>query len=140
MRMPALREPLTEKIRRATMAPRIWSEASCPNDRDHRPGEHPYPYGQMLPIVPPEHPPITEMDYRNVEPLPLFKIRPPKGAPNAAVVLMDQSCYADPEMFGGRIRTPTLERLAQNGLAYPNFQVNAACSPTRTALLTGGMP
>ncbi len=43
-------------------------------------------------------------------------------------------------MFGGRIRTPTLERLAQNGLAYPNFQVNAACSPRRTALLTGGMP
>ena len=50
---------------------------------------------------------------------------------------MDQSCYADPETFGGRIRTPTLERLARNGLAYPNFKVNSACSPTRTAVLTG---
>ena len=39
---------------------------------------------------------------------------------------MDQSCYADPQMFGGRIRTPTLERLAKNGLTYTNFNVNAA--------------
>ena len=71
------------------------------------------------------------MDYRKVDPPPLFKIRPPKGAPNVVIVLMDQSCYADPEMFGGRIRTPTLERLAKNGLTYTNFKVNAACSPTR---------
>ena len=37
---------------------------------------------------------------------------------------MDQSCYADPEMFGGRINTPTFERLAKNGLTYTNFHVN----------------
>ena len=77
------------------------------------------------------------MDYRKVDPPPLFKIRPPKGAPNVVIVLMDQSCYADPQMFGGRIRTPTLERLAKNGLTYTNFKVNAACSPTRASLLTG---
>ena len=49
------------------------------------------------------------------KPPPLFRVRPPEGAPNVVIVLMDQSCYADPEMFGGRIRTPTLERLARTG-------------------------
>ena len=67
-----------------------------------------------------------------------IRIRPPSGAPNVVIVLFDQSCYADPQIFGGRIRTPTLERLAtKRALTYTNFKVNAACSPTRTALLTG---
>ena len=101
------------------------------------PGESPYWYGQSIPMVPPGQPPITEMDYRKVDAPPLFRVRPPEGAPNVVIVLMDQSCYADPEMFGGRIRTPTLERLAANGVTYANFKVNAACAPTRTALLTG---
>ena len=95
------------------------------------PGESPYAYGQSLPMVSPGQPPITEMDYRKADPPPLFRVRPPAGAPNVVIVLMDQSCYADPEMFGGRIRTPTLERLAANGVTYPNFKVNAACAPTR---------
>ena len=101
------------------------------------PGENPYLCGQSIPMIPPGQPPITEMDYRKVDPPPLFRVRPPAGAPNVVVVLMDQSCYADPEMFGGRIRTPALERLAKGGVTYPNFKVNAACAPTRTALLTG---
>ena len=32
------------------------------------PGENPYQYGQALPILPPDQPPITEMDWRKVEP------------------------------------------------------------------------
>src|SRR5215471_17354709 len=99
------------------------------------PGDNPYQYGQSLPILPPEQTPITEMDWRKAEPPPLFQIRPPKGAPNVVIVLFDQSCYADSKMFGGRIRTPTFERLAKNGLTYTNFHVNALCSPTRAALL-----
>ena len=53
------------------------------------------------------------------------------------IVLMDQWSYADPSTFGGPIRTPTLDRLAANGVTYTNFHVNALCSPTRSALLTG---
>ena len=58
------------------------------------PGEDPYLYGQSIPMMPPGQPPITEMDYRKVDPPPLFRVRPPEGAPNVVIVLMDQSCYA----------------------------------------------
>ena len=88
------------------------------------PGDNPYQYGQSLPILPPEQPPITEMDWRKVEPPPLFKLRPPKGAPNVVIVLMDQSCYADPQTFGGRIRTPTLD----------GWRRTASRTPTSTSM------
>ncbi|HKQ43967.1 MAG TPA: arylsulfatase [Rhizomicrobium sp.] len=91
----------------------------------------------MLPIQPPKIAPITEPDYRKVPLPPRFEVKPPKGAPNVVIVLMDQLCYADPEGMGGPIKMPTFDRLAKNGLIYTNFHVNALCSPTRGALLTG---
>ncbi|MCX5390552.1 arylsulfatase [Streptomyces sp. NBC_00094] len=93
--------------------------------------------GEVLPFPEPQYEPITEPDYRRVNPPPRQDIRPPKGAPNIVIVLMDQLAYADPSTFGGQIRTPTLDRLAENGLTYTNFHVNALCSPSRMALLTG---
>src|SRR6185437_1519058 len=42
-----------------------------------------------------------------------------------------------PSTFGGVIPTPTLDRIAANGLRYPNFHTTSLCSPTRTALITG---
>src|SRR3712207_8296867 len=39
--------------------------------------------------------------------------------------------------FGGPCRTPTFERLAEDGLRYTRFHTTALCSPTRQALLTG---
>ena len=47
-----------------------------------------------------------------MKPPPRFEVRPPAGAPNVVIVLMDQLSYADPATFGGPIRTPTLDRLA----------------------------
>jgi arylsulfatase A-like enzyme len=93
--------------------------------------------GEVLPIEPPSRPPITEIDYRKVPPPKRFEVKPPKGAPNVIIVLMDQLSYADPTTFGGPIRMPTLDRLAKDGLTYTNFHVNALCSPTRISLLTG---
>lgn len=93
--------------------------------------------GEVLPIPAPKREPITEIDYRKVTPPPRFEVKPPKGAPNVVIVLMDQLCYADPATFGGPIRMPTLDKLAKNGLTYTNFHVNALCSPSRVALLTG---
>lgn len=61
----------------------------------------------------------------------------PDGAPNVLIVLIDDAGFGGPDTFGGAIRTPTLSRLAQNGLAYNRFHVTAVCSPTRAALLTG---
>jgi arylsulfatase len=61
----------------------------------------------------------------------------PDGAPNVLVVLIDDAGFGGPDTFGGAIRTPTLTRVAQNGLTYNRFHVTAVCSPTRAALLTG---
>ncbi len=93
--------------------------------------------GEVLPIPPPRYEPVSEPDWRRVSPPERFEVRPPMGAPNVLIVLMDQFSYADPSTFGGPIRTPNLDRLAAGGLTYPNFHVNALCSPTRMALLTG---
>ncbi|OBI85184.1 arylsulfatase [Mycobacterium asiaticum] len=61
----------------------------------------------------------------------------PAGAPNVLIVLIDDAGFGGPDTFGGGIHTPSLSRIAQNGLAYNRFHVTAVCSPTRAALLTG---
>jgi arylsulfatase len=61
----------------------------------------------------------------------------PKGAPNILLVLLDDVGYGAASTFGGPINTPTLERLAKNGLKYTNFHTTALCSPTRAALIMG---
>lgn len=61
----------------------------------------------------------------------------PDNAPNVLIVLIDDAGFGGPDTFGGGIHTPTLSRIAQNGLIYNRFHVTAVCSPTRAALLTG---
>jgi arylsulfatase A-like enzyme/uncharacterized membrane protein len=63
--------------------------------------------------------------------------RPPKGAPNVLVVLIDDAGFGNPETFGGPISTPAMNRVRDMGLTYNRFHVTAICSPTRAALLTG---
>jgi arylsulfatase len=61
----------------------------------------------------------------------------PKGTPNILLVLLDDVGFGWPSAFGGMVRMPTAERLANNGLKYNQFHTTALCSPTRAALLTG---
>jgi arylsulfatase len=61
----------------------------------------------------------------------------PANAPNVVVILIDDVGFGASSALGGPINTPTFERLAQNGLRYNSFHMNALCSPTRAALLTG---
>ena len=68
---------------------------------------------------------------------PIAQVRPPKGAPNVLVVLIDDVGFGASSAFGGPCATPTAERLAGNGLKYNRFHTTALCSPTRAALLTG---
>jgi arylsulfatase A-like enzyme len=63
--------------------------------------------------------------------------RAPAGAPNILLVLIDDTGFGNPSTFGGPIQTPTLDRLAEQGLRYNRFHVAALCSPTRAALLSG---
>jgi arylsulfatase len=68
---------------------------------------------------------------------PISPVRPPAGAPNVLVVLMDDVGFGASSAFGGPCDAPTAERLASNGLKYNRFHTTALCSPTRAALLTG---
>jgi arylsulfatase A-like enzyme len=68
---------------------------------------------------------------------PIEPLRPPEGAPNVLVVLIDDCGFGAASAFGGPCATPTAERLAENGLKYNRFHTTALCSPTRQALLTG---
>src|SRR6059036_849139 len=68
---------------------------------------------------------------------PIEPLRPPKGAPNVLIVLLDDVGFAASSAFGGPCQTPNFENLAGNGLKYNRFHTTALCSPTRQALLTG---
>jgi arylsulfatase A-like enzyme len=68
---------------------------------------------------------------------PIPQVRPPKGAPNVLIVLIDDVGFGASSTFGGPCQTPTLEKLAAGGLKYTRFHTTALCSPTRQALLTG---
>jgi arylsulfatase A-like enzyme len=62
---------------------------------------------------------------------------PPKGAPNILLIMTDDVGFSAPSTFGGVIPTPTLDRIARDGLRYTNFHSTSLCSPTRAALITG---
>jgi arylsulfatase len=64
-------------------------------------------------------------------------ITAPPGAPNVLLVLIDDVGFGATSITGGPISAPALDRLAHEGLRYNNFHVNALCSPTRAALLSG---
>jgi arylsulfatase A-like enzyme len=68
---------------------------------------------------------------------PIEPLRPPDGAPNVLVILLDDVGFGASSAFGGPCSTPTAERLAANGLKYNRFHTTALCAPTRQALLTG---
>jgi len=77
------------------------------------------------------------MDARNVDNPPIFSIKPPEGAPNVVIVLIDDIGFGATTPFGGAIETPTFERLANEGLRFNSFHTTALCSPTRASLLSG---
>ncbi len=68
---------------------------------------------------------------------PISQLRPPKGAPNVLVILIDDVGYGASSTFGGPCHTPNADRLAKGGLKYRRFHTTALCSPTRQAFLTG---
>jgi len=63
--------------------------------------------------------------------------RPPAGAPNVVLVVLDDLGFGQLGCFGSDIETPTIDGLARDGLRFNRFHVTALCSPTRACLLTG---
>ena len=64
-------------------------------------------------------------------------IVPPKGAPNVLLIMTDDQGYGITSTFGGVIPTPAMDRIAQMGLRYTQFNSTALCSPSRAAIITG---
>jgi arylsulfatase A-like enzyme len=57
--------------------------------------------------------------------------------PNIVIILGDDLGFADMGSFGGEIKTPNLDSLANDGVRFTDFYTHASCSPTRSMLLTG---
>jgi arylsulfatase A-like enzyme len=93
----------------------------------------------ILPIGDARHVGLTTYDAKDPDTKfpPIEPLRPPKGAPNVLIVLLDDVGFAASSAFGGVISTPTAERLAEGGLKFNRFHTTALCSPTRQAMLTG---
>jgi len=94
---------------------------------------------EVLPI--PDIKPVASTTYDAKDPEtkypPIRDLRPPTGAPNVLIVLLDDVGFGASSAFGGPCYTPTAERLAAAGLRYNRFHTTALCSPTRAALLSG---
>jgi arylsulfatase A-like enzyme len=91
----------------------------------------------VLPIQPPPPTVITTMDARDATKPERFEIKAPEGSPNVVIVLIDDIGFGATEPFGGGIKTPTFDRLADEGLRFTRFHTTALCSPTRASLLSG---
>jgi Sulfatase len=61
--------------------------------------------------------------------------------PNIVVILMDNLGYGEVGVYGGGITrgapTPRIDRLAAEGPRLTNFNVEAQCTPSRSAIITG---
>ncbi len=60
--------------------------------------------------------------------------------PNIVLVLVDDMGWSNIGCYGGMVETPTLDRLAEDGLRFNQFYNSARCCPTRATLMTGLHP
>jgi len=94
---------------------------------------------EVLPI--PDRKPVGLTTYDAKDPdtkfPPIRQLRPPAGAPNVLIILLDDVGFGASSAFGGPCQTPTAEKLAGKGLKYSRFHTTALCSPTRAAMLAG---
>jgi arylsulfatase len=97
------------------------------------------PARTVLPIPHRAHVGLTTYDAKDPDTSfpPIESVRPPVGAPNVLIVMIDDCGFGASSAFGGPCHTPNTERIAANGLKFNRFHTTALCSPTRAALLTG---
>jgi hypothetical protein len=91
----------------------------------------------ILPLPDPRFKGRIGSTYVDSEPDIISLRTPPRGAPNVLLVLLDDVGFGQTSTFGGPANTPTLQKLADEGLRYNRFHTTALCSPTRAALLSG---
>jgi arylsulfatase A-like enzyme len=128
---PAKKSPPKKAATKRPAAKHAGAVAGPPN-APHLAREH-------LPIPDAKHVGLTTYDAKdpNTKYPPITMLRPPTGAPNVLIVLIDDVGFGASSAFGGPCQTPVAERLAANGLKLNRFHTTALCSPTRQAMLTG---
>ena len=62
------------------------------------------------------------------------------SAPNIVVIFADDLGWNDVGYHGSRIKTPSIDSLANDGLELDRYYAHPVCSPTRAAFLTGRSP
>ena len=99
-------------------------------------------YGQeVLPF--PEPPMGGKVGPTMQESVHKWRVEPrhlPADAPNILIVMLDDAGFGQADTFGGEIHTPTLSRLAEQGIAYNRFHTVAMSSPTRGSRTTPSTP
>jgi arylsulfatase len=95
---------------------------------------------EVLPIAPAPFAGKIAPEAANATPAWSPAVEAPASAPNVLLIMTDDVGFGASSTFGGPVPTPNLDRLAQRGLRYNNFNTTAICSPSRAALLTGRNP
>jgi arylsulfatase A-like enzyme len=93
----------------------------------------------VLPIPERRHVGATTYDAKDPETSfpPIVPLRPPAGAPNVLLILLDDVGFGASSPFGGRCRHRRLSSWPAGGLRFTRFHTTALCPPTRAAILTG---
>jgi arylsulfatase len=60
--------------------------------------------------------------------------------PNIVFILLDNIGWGNFGVYGGTIRTPCIDKMASEGIRCNNYNVEAQCTPSRSAILTGRHP
>ncbi|MFL0353907.1 arylsulfatase [Xanthomarina sp. GH4-25] len=60
--------------------------------------------------------------------------------PNVVYILVDNTGWGDFSVYGGTTPTPNIDKLASQGMRFNNYNVEAQCTPTRSAIMTGRHP
>src|SRR5262245_52894639 len=81
--------------------------------------------GKQLPPPPPKFEGVITEDAKNSKSYWPPTVVPPKGAPNVLLIMTDDQGYGVTSTFGGVIPTPTMDRIAKNGLRYTQFHSTA---------------
>lgn len=61
----------------------------------------------------------------------------PRSQPHIIFILADDQGFRDVGYHGSEIRTPTLDKLAAEGVKLENYYVQPMCTPSRSQLITG---
>jgi arylsulfatase A-like enzyme len=61
-------------------------------------------------------------------------------SPNIVFILVDNVGWGDFGVYGGTVPTPCIDKFAGEGIRFNNYNVEAQCTPTRSAIMTGRHP